>query len=65
MALIVVVLGSVLGFFGAIAGWLFWDVSTLGALSIWLLSGPTAALVMLLAAALTEPSDEGMEAEVA
>ncbi|SHI97929.1 hypothetical protein [Wenxinia saemankumensis] len=48
MGPVIVLLGGLLGLVGAIGGWLFLDMPVFAALAIWALSGPAAALLLLL-----------------
>ena len=65
MALIVVLLGSICGFFGGIASWLFLDASLVAALSIWVVSGPASAIAVLLPSLFVGDGGESAAAEAA
>ena len=52
MASLIVLCGTILGFVGGVAGYLFLDLSLLAALAVWILSGPlSAALAAIMATA--------------
>lgn len=47
--MIFVLVGTLLGFAGAVAAYAFYDASILMALAIWALSGPASVIVSVLA----------------
>ena len=51
MATIIILLSSILGFFGGLVGYVGFDVSFWMALSIWIAAGPASVLCILLATA--------------
>ena len=44
----IVLLGSILGFIGAVLGWLVLDLSIVTALLIWIGSGPASLILLML-----------------
>ena len=62
MAIVIVLIGCIAGFAGGLFGWLFLDLSLVLAVLIWALSGPVAAVAMLLRA-LPSPVEPLAEAE--
>lgn len=58
MATIAVIMGSILGFFGAVLGWLFWDMSVLSAFGFYLATSISCA-VLAMAMAVSRDDDMG------
>lgn len=54
MSSIIVILGSTVGFTAAAIGWIALDLSFLSAMTIWLASGPAAALIAAVLAMLPQ-----------
>ena len=66
MAAAFVVFGCLLGFIGALCGWLFAGLPLVAALAIWTLSGPLTALVLVFRALPPQtPAPEPATAQVA
>ncbi|MGR3271192.1 hypothetical protein DU478_14290 [Thalassococcus profundi] len=61
MALVGLMMGSVLGFFGAAAGWMIWDLSALTALAFYLFTSLAMGLAMVLFGAIRR-EDESADA---
>lgn len=53
-----VLAGGVFGFWAAVAGFLLFGLAPLAALAIWAFSGPVAAVLVLLAAAMRHSAED-------
>lgn len=64
MAIVGLVIGSVLGFFGGAVGWLMWDLTALSALSLYLFTSLTmAAMLVVIGATRQTASAQSQRAE--
>ncbi|MFZ7091154.1 hypothetical protein [Primorskyibacter sp. 2E233] len=57
MAIFGFLIGSVIGLFAAVLGWLFWDISALQALAIYLGSGIGLGLLLIANGCLRQQQD--------
>ena len=63
MAIVGLVMGSVLGFFSGIAGWLVWDMSAMSAFSLYLCISLSMAAMMIVLGALRQSAPQPRPAE--
>lgn len=56
MAIVIILAGSLFGFLGGAAAYLFFDVSLMAAIAIWVGAGPASALVALALSLAPQPS---------